>query len=143
MEAVKNSITEYIPQRPPMVMIDELIGASDSSGTTTFTISPENTFVDSGRFSELGMIENIAQTAAAMVGYQCKVSNIPVPLGFIAAIKNWKLYDTPTVNSSIETTVNVVNSVMDVTIVEGSIKHDDKLLCSCEMRILIQKTSAR
>ena len=139
MEEVKNSITEYIPQRPPMVMIDELIQANDASGSTSFTILPENIFADGDAFSEPGMLENIAQTAAAMVGYQCKINKTPVPLGFIAAVKNWKLLGIPRVNSSIETTIKVVNSVMDVSIVEGTITQGNQLLCSCEMRILIQK----
>jgi predicted hotdog family 3-hydroxylacyl-ACP dehydratase len=142
LEEVKDSIIEYIPQRPPMVMIDELIQANELSGSTSFTISPENIFVENDHFSEPGMIENIAQTAAAMVGYQSKVNNTPVPIGFIAAIKNWKLNRIPQVNTSIETTIEVVNSVMDVSIVEGTIKQGDMVLCNCEMRILIQKNNA-
>lgn len=122
-----------------MVMIDELIRADELSGSTTLTISPKNIFVEDDQFTEPGLIENIAQTAAAMVGYQCKINNTPVPLGFIAAVKSWRLNQLPKVNTSIETTVKVVNSVMDVSIVEGAIHQADQLMCSCEMRILIQK----
>lgn len=141
MEEVKTSITAYIPQRPPMVMIDELILANDSSCTTSLTILSENIFVNGDHFSEPGMIENIAQTAAAMVGYQCYVNRTPVPVGFIAAVKNWRLSKIPNINTTIETTIQVINSVMDVSIVEGNIKQDGEPLCSCEMRIMIQKNN--
>jgi 3-hydroxyacyl-[acyl-carrier-protein] dehydratase len=138
---VKSDITTYIPQRPPMVMIDELVQVENSSGTTTFKISNSTIFTDKGLFTEPGLIENIAQTAAAMIGYQCKTNNTPVPLGFIAAIKNWKLYSLPAVESIIETTVRVVNNVLDVTIVEGNVVQGDTPVCSCELRILVQRNS--
>ena len=141
MEEVNLPVIEYIPQRPPMVMIDALTYADESSAHTTLNISPNNIFVESGAFREPGLIENIAQTAAAMVGYQCKVQNKPVPVGFIAAIKNWKLNAIPPIHSTIETTVKVVNSVMDISIVEGTVKQEGLELCSCEMRILVQKNT--
>lgn len=138
---MKSEITEYIPQRPPMVMIDQLVQADDSSATTTFKISGENIFVDNGRFTEPGLIENMAQTAAALVGYQCKIDKTTVPLGFIAAIKNWKLYTLPGIDSEIETSVQVINTVMDVTIVEGNATQGNEKVCACELRILVQPNS--
>ena len=122
-----------------MVMIGNLVYAEASTAITTLDISPQNIFVDQDHFTEPGMIENIAQTAAAMVGHQCKVNNTPVPVGFIAAVKSWKLTRLPKVNTRIETTIAVVNSVGDISIVEGTVRQDDQELCSCEMRILVQK----
>jgi 3-hydroxyacyl-[acyl-carrier-protein] dehydratase len=141
LEEVKSDITAYIPQRPPMVMIDELVQAENVLATTTFKILNENIFTHKGRLTESGLIENMAQTAAALVGYQCRLNNTSVPLGFIAAIKNWKLSTLPKVGSIIETTVRVVNNVLDVTIVEGNVSQDDLQICSCELRILVQRNS--
>lgn len=141
MEKVKSNIAEYIPQRPPMIMIDDLVRADHSSATTTLRISEDNLFVDKGLFTEPGLIENMAQTAAALVGYQCKITKTAVPLGFIAAIKNWKLHKLPELNSEIETSVQVVNNVMDVTIVEGMVVQGAEKVCSCELRILVQPNS--
>ena len=141
MEEVKSDITAYIPQRPPMVMIDELVQAENLSATTTFRISNENIFTHKGQLTESGLIENMAQTAAALVGYQCKINNTSVPLGFIAAIKNWKLFTFPKVGSVIETRVCVVNNVLDVTIVKGNVNQGNTIVCSCELRILVQRNS--
>lgn len=137
---MKQPVIQYIPQRAPFVMIDELVEASDTAATSTFKILPENILVNDGKFTEPGLIENIAQTAAAMVGYQCMIQQVPVPVGFIAAVKDLKIMNVPSVETVIQTQVTVTNTVMDVTIVQGTVEQSGKLLCSCEMRILVQKS---
>jgi predicted hotdog family 3-hydroxylacyl-ACP dehydratase len=137
---VNQPIINFIPQRPPMVMIDTLIQSTDKTATTSLTILPSNIFVEDNYLRESGLIENIAQTAAAMVGHECMVRNVPVPVGFIAAVKDLKINALPQVNSTIQTSITVTNMVMDITIVHGKIEQSGNLLCSCEMRILVQKT---
>ena len=129
----------YIPQRPPMVMIDELIQSTESTAITSLTIKSTNIFVENEILAEPGLIENIAQTAAAMVGHQCCIQNIPVPVGFIAAVKDLKINSLPKVGTTIQTNIAVTNTVMDITIVRGKIQQGDNELCSCEMRILVKK----
>jgi 3-hydroxyacyl-[acyl-carrier-protein] dehydratase len=133
--ARKHEITNLIPQRHPMVMIHDLVESSDQHAKTLLTIEPNNQFVDNGKLREPGLIENIAQTAAAQVGYQCLAKNKPVPIGYIASIKNLKVIALPVVHSIISTTVRITNQILDVTVVEGRVEQNGKLLCSCEMRI--------
>jgi 3-hydroxyacyl-[acyl-carrier-protein] dehydratase len=87
---------------------------------------------------EPGLVENIAQTAAAHVGYQCSLKNIPVPIGYIAAVKNLEIFHFPELNSVITTSVRIVNQVLDVTLAEGKIEQNGELCCSCEMRIFVK-----
>ena len=122
-------------------MIDELLDATELAARSAFKIRPENILVDAGHLTEPGLIENIAQTAAAMVGYQCMVQQVPVPVGFIAAVKDLKVLALPAVETVIQTQIQVTNTVMDVTIVQGRVEQSGKLLCSCEMRILVQKST--
>src|SRR5688572_29955645 len=122
-------------------MIDELLEASDTAATSAFKILPDNILVEAGKFTESGLIENIAQTAAAMVGYQCMIHQVPVPVGFIAAVKDLKIMNLPITETIIQTQIQVTNNVMDVTIVQGKVEQSGKLLCSCEMRILVQKSA--
>ena len=119
MLASPTEILQYIPQRNPIVMVDELVEASDTHAVTRFLITPDNVFVTSGSFAEPGLVENIAQTAAVHVGYQCSLKNIPIPIGYIAAVKDLKIYGLPRQNSSVLTTVKVINKVLDITVVQG------------------------
>ncbi len=132
----KRDITQYIPQRPPMVMVDELVQAEATLAVTRFTILPDNLFVESNQFGESGLVENIAQTVAAMVGYACSQRNIPIPMGYIAAVKDLKIVSLPANGSVIETTVMITNQVMDVTVVRGKVELSGELICTCEMKVV-------
>ena len=138
MLADKTTIENYIPQRRPMVMIDCLTKATDECAVSEFTIEPDNIFVSEGLFTEFGLIENIAQTAAAQAGYLHQQQGIPITQGFIAAIKNVTILTLPPLHSKIKTTVTVTNRIFEVVIIQGTVEHNDITLCHCEMKIFIK-----
>jgi len=135
MLANRTDILQYIPQRKPVVMVHELLEATDDHVVTQLEIEPDNVFLSAGTFAEPGMVENIAQTAAVHVGYQCALKNLPIPIGYIAAVKDLKVNSLPKQNSVIRTSVKVINKVLDITVVQGKIEYEGDILCSCEMRI--------
>lgn len=141
MLADRNDITKYIPQRDPIVMVHSLLEADDDHAVTQLNIEPDNVFMSKGYFSEPGLVENIAQTAAMHVGYQCSLKNIPIPIGYIAAVKDLRVRELPKENTRITTSVKVTNKVLDVTVVEGRVEQAGNLLCSCEMRIFAKINS--
>jgi 3-hydroxyacyl-[acyl-carrier-protein] dehydratase len=137
----RHDIIQFIPQREPIVMVHTLLEANDEQASTSFTIESGNVFLSNGYFAEPGLIENIAQTAAVQAGYHYAQQNMPVPIGYIAAVKNLKIVELPKENSTIHTTVKVTNKVLDVTVVEGMVEQNGKLVCSCEMRIFTRPQS--
>ena len=137
MLANQNEILSFIPQRPPMVLIDTLEEASEMHAVAHFRIPADHTFVLEERMSEAGLIENIAQTAAAQVGFVYRQKSLPIPVGFIAAIKDLCIYALPKINARIRTRIDIVNTVMGVILIKGSSFVDDEKLCECEMRVFI------
>lgn len=132
-----NELLELIPQRSPVVMIDKFLYSDETSSVSGLTVPATCVFCENGFLSESGMVENIAQTAAAGVGYACKRDNKKVPLGFIAAIKNLEVFELAAVGSELRTEVKIINQVLDVTIITGSISMGAKILAQCEMRIFL------
>ena len=141
MLASRNDITQYIPQRAPIVMVHALVEADDEHAVTQLAIEPDNIFVSNEFFAEPGLVENIAQTAAMHVGYQCSKKNIPIPIGYIAAVKDLKIQRLPKQHTQITTSVKITNKVLDVTVVEGRVEQEGNLICSCEMRIFAKINS--
>jgi predicted hotdog family 3-hydroxylacyl-ACP dehydratase len=137
----KESILDYIPQRAPMVMVDELLSANEveQKAISTFFIRADNIFCENGFFKEPGLTENIAQSCALRAGYMFKQKNEKVPLGFIGAIKNLKVYFYPKSNTKIFTSIAVITEVFDVTLVKGCIYSEDLLAAECEMKIVLKK----
>ena len=95
-------ILAFIPQRPPFVMVDELLFVGGSTAITKFKITPDNIFMAGGQLTEPALVENIAQTAAARIGYICNEKKEPVPVGFIGAVQNLQIMALPGVGDELE-----------------------------------------
>jgi len=136
----KSHITEYIPQRFSMVMIDGIKEYQSGHITTIFDITAQNIFLTNGCLSESGMLENIAQSAAAMSGLQCKQAGKSIPLGFIAAISKVTCSNSPKIGEQIETTIELQRKVIGITLVRGTCQSQGEELLSCEMKIFIEES---
>jgi len=135
MLVTRQNITQYIPQRSPIVMIHDLKEASDSHAVTHLKIEADNVFIADGFLAEPGLVENIAQTAAVHIGYQCSQKNLPIPIGYIAAIRALEIRKLPPVGSTVTTSVKITNKVLELTVAEGKVELNGELLCTCEMRV--------
>ena len=141
MIATGESIKQYIPQREPMMMIHDLLEADAEHAVSSFHIAADNIFVEEGKFREPGLVENIAQTAAAQAGYFFIQNKLPVPVGYIARIKNLRVHTLPDEGADLRTIIRVVNHVFEMTLVRGEVIWRGNLICECEMSIFAKKTN--
>jgi predicted hotdog family 3-hydroxylacyl-ACP dehydratase len=128
-------ISSIIPQKYPFVMVDSLLECSHLFTKTTFKIKTDNILVEDGEFSAAGLIENIAQTAAAGVGYKASQANVPTSGGYIGAIKNLEIFALPVVEDVIETSITVIDEVFSITLISGSVMCNGILLATCELKV--------
>lgn len=140
MIAQGDEILKFIPQRPPVVMVDKLISAEDKKTVSGLLVTPDNIFIQDNRLLEPGIIENIAQSAALGVGYVLRSKNEEVPIGFIGAIRNLKIYSLPEVGSEIRTEIMVDYEVFDATLISSRIFCNETLIAQAEMKIFLKKT---
>lgn len=126
-----------IPQKPPMVMVDRLVEIVDKTTVTAFMIREDNVFCENGLFREPGLIENMAQTAAAGVGAKPGNAGVKAPVGFIGGLRNLKIEGCPKTGEEIITRVTVLHEVFEATIVKGEIFLDDRLIAACELKIFL------
>ena len=131
-------ITTYIPQRAPFVMVGGVVNVEDKLYITRLVISDDNLFVVNGEFTEPGLVENMAQTAAAGTGYRYHQLGEVVPVGFIASIKNLKINSLPQTGDELITEVAIRHKVLNVHVVEAIVKCNDAQIASCEMKIFEQ-----
>jgi 3-hydroxymyristoyl/3-hydroxydecanoyl-(acyl carrier protein) dehydratase len=134
---ITSDMTSIIPQRKPFVMVDSLIEASESGFETTFSVSEDNLFIEDDFLQEPALIENVAQTAAAGLGYLNSKLDAEPKLGFIGAVSKLKVHSLPKINSIINTTVTVLFRMENIFLVKGVNKVDDIVLLECEMKIVI------
>lgn len=115
------------------------MSCDEISSNTTLLIKEENVLVFNGEFSEAGLIENIAQTAAAGLGYMTQRSGQPILTGYIAAIKNLEVFALPEAGDVITTNVSIETQIFEVILITGSIRCKGEVIAKCEMKIFIKK----
>lgn len=132
-------IHELLPQQEPFVMIGKLIHFDQTLTVTETLVQEENIFVDGGRFSAAGLMENIAQTCAARIGYANKyILKKDIQLGFIGAVRNFEVKALPKVGDTIVTRVEVKEEIFGMTLAYATIECDGEVLVSTEMKIAIK-----
>lgn len=138
MRAIQDiPLKELIPQKPPFVMIDRLVSSDAVFSVTELEVRPDNLFVDNGRMTAAGLVENIAQTCAARIGYINLNSGETVKIGVIGSISNLNIARTPKVGEHLVTTIKLLEEVFQVTLVEAIVKSDDEVLAQCNMKIAL------
>jgi predicted hotdog family 3-hydroxylacyl-ACP dehydratase len=138
MNPANYSIFDLIPQRPPFVMIDQLMEAGEKSAKGRLFIKESNVLCQSGYLQEAGLMECIAQTAAAYTGYLQLSAKKEVIKGYIGAIKNLVIHSLPALNTEILSEIIVENELLGYTMVTGRIYHNNSMIAECEMRILLE-----
>ncbi|MBL7137681.1 MAG: 3-hydroxyacyl-ACP dehydratase [Bacteroidales bacterium] len=128
-----------IPQKPPMVMVDKLITAAHGIVEASFLIKEDNVFCDHGLFTEAGLVENMAQTAAAGVGSKPGIEGKEPPVGFIGGIRNLKILQFPVAGDELFTRITVEHEVLDASVVLGEVFLNNKLITSCQLKIFLMR----
>ncbi len=131
-------IHELLPQQEPFVMVDRLTHFDEKKTCTRFAIRQDNLFVEEGRLNACALAENIAQTCAARLGYVNKyILNCSIQIGFIGAIRGMKVFATPKVGDLLDTSIEVVEQIMDLTLVNATVKAGEQTLATAEMKIAL------
>lgn len=132
-------ILGLIPQRPPIVMVDSFFGIEENCSYSGLTVTSDNIFCEAGKLQEPGIIEHIAQSAAARIGFIYTRQGAQVPLGFIGSVDKLKIYNLPEVGIKLFTEITVVQEVFDITLVSAQVKAGEELIAECRMKIFIKK----
>lgn len=131
-----DDITSLIPQRPPILMVDRFSYEDDSLCHSELTLKEDNMFLHNGSMVPEGLLEHIAQTAAAHIGYRRKMAGEEVNLGFIGDIKRCTMGKRmPTVGQTLMTTMRVVSQVGNITMVSAESTSDGETLIECRMKL--------
>ncbi len=137
MEPIKIlPINRYLPQQRPFILVDKICDGSEKKCVTQFTVSGDCVTVVDGELSEGGLLENLAQTCAAHIGFveiHIRKSN-KIKIGLVAAVKQCEIHRKVCVGEMLTTeaeenlvfdnmsSYNVVAKVDDEVIVKGELQ---------------------
>ena len=138
-ELSRIDVLTLLPQRPPFVMIDRLTHFDEAVTTTQLTVRTDNLFTEAdGHLNPCALVENIAQTCAARMGYINRyIYRQRVRLGYIGGIKNLQVLRTPRVGELLTTSIEVLQEVMKLTLVNAIVRVGDEVIVTAEMKIAL------
>lgn len=132
-------VHELLPQQEPFVMVGRLTAFSRRSFASETAVGERNIFVEGDTLSVPGLIENIAQTCAARIGYVNKYFlNQGIRIGYIGAIRNLSVHRLPHVGETITTRVDVIEELFGMTLAHAAVTVGAETIAETEMKIAVK-----
>ncbi len=122
-----------------MLMLDRLISADEKSASTSLLIRKDNIFVTEGRLNAYALIEVMAQTCAAQLGYADVYVNgkKDVRIGYIGAVKRMQIENSPRVGETLRTRMEVVEDFGDMKLVAAESFVNNRRIAVAELTIAL------
>ena len=131
-------ILTLLPQRPPFVMVDKLVSCDDTEAVTQFMVREDCLLSDGGRLQPHGLLENIAQTCAARIGYISLQNSDSVGIGVIGSVSGFNVNSLPRTGTLLTTQVVVSNEVFNFTLVSAQITDPEGVvIATAKMKIAL------
>lgn len=134
----KVDITRLIPQRAPILMVDELVRVDGDEAETSFEVKADNYLIEQRSLAEVGLIEHIAQSASALAGYKAITAGATEPpVGLIGEVKRFHCYRCPRVGETLRTTIRMGAEVAGVTLLSGETRVQEEVVADTQMKIFV------
>ena len=133
-------ISELLPQRPPFVFVDRLLYYDPTVTQTSFRIPKTGLFVEDGHFLTAGLIEHMAQSSAARIGYVSRyVLHVPVRIGYIGNVRKLEVFRNPAAGQLLETTVTLREEIFGITLTDVEVRCGDELVARASLKTALSE----
>jgi predicted hotdog family 3-hydroxylacyl-ACP dehydratase len=139
MIAGKDELKKIMPQGESILMIDALIGYTETSVRSTFNVNSKCLFAENEKLSTEGMIENMAQTAIAGSMLSNNKGTVKPRNAFIGGITKLKVMGEIKTGETIVTEIKQKINLGNLFLVEAKILANEKIVAHCELKILMEK----
>ena len=129
------AVGEILPQREPFVFVDWLEHYDEVETRTSFTVREGHLLVEEGHLTAPGILENMAQSSAARIGYLCKyVLHVPVRIGYIGAVRNFRVNRLPAVGETLETSILFREDVFGITLTDAVVRVGEEIIAEAALK---------
>lgn len=128
-------MASLLPQQPPFRFVDRLVSYGDVDTVTAYTVPQDCLFLEDGRMLEAGILEHMAQSSAARVGYLNRyIRHQDVKIGFIGSIRGAKMHRAPRAGETLTTTVSLVQEIFGISMVSVTVRSGEEILAEASMK---------
>ncbi|MCL2524616.1 MAG: 3-hydroxylacyl-ACP dehydratase [Betaproteobacteria bacterium] len=83
-------IVDYLPHRPPMVLLDHVVEAAETRIVCETTLRVDSPFCDGAAVPGWVGIEYMAQTIGVLAGWRALAEQLPVKIGFLVGTRHYQ-----------------------------------------------------
>ena len=137
------AIEGILPQREPFLFVDRLVHYDDREAVTALTVPAEHLLVEDAHLTASGILENMAQSSAARIGYQCKyILHVPVRIGFIGAIRKFRVHRLPAVGETLTTSIILREDVFGITLTDAVVRVGEEIIAEAALKTALGEKEA-
>lgn len=141
-------IEELIPHRKPILCIDKVVSVEGLVAKTQYKIEESCLFFTDGIFSELGLLENTAQSSFVFLKYFFADQHDDMwgkgkdSIGFISHITSMEVFNLPKLHEHLNTTTSTElvydTDELKICNVKAEVEVNEKLYFQTEMKMILQ-----
>lgn len=125
-----------VPHRPPMRLIDELVGFDGSRGVVEASVQPGNVLVrEDGSVEPMAIIELIAQSFAAVKGYSDLLEGKPLKKGFLVEVKHFVFNGTLLERDKVSVVIERIGETAEFALAEGKVIREGETIASGKVMV--------
>ena len=128
----------FIPHRQPMRLVDAIIAHEDAGGLVEATITADCILVNSdGSLDEAAFVELLAQSYAAVKGYDDTLQGKEVSEGYLVGARKVRVIGRAYVGDKLQIRISTVGSFEGFAVTEGEIVRDEEVIASGTIKLWI------
>ena len=136
-------VGEILPQREPFVFVDRLVHYDERETVTAFTVPAEHLLVEDGHLTASGILENMAQSSAARIGYLCRfILHVPVRIGYIGAIRKFRVHRLPAAGETLTTKIILREDVFGITLTDAVVRVGEGIFAEAALKTALGEKEA-
>ena len=127
-----------IPHRKPLCMVNWLTEFKNQAGTVEAEVSSDNVLIEvNGPLDQLAVAEMMAQACAATKGYEDRLDNEPMKLGYLVGIKRLQFFGKAFAGDKLQISVRTVGTISGFTVVEGKVICNQKIIAAGKIKLWV------
>lgn len=130
------SAVDFVPHRPPMLLVARLLEADGGNGLVDAELGPDCPFLDAaGRFEPAGFVELCAQAYAAVKGYEFKRAGMPFGAGFLVGVQGFAVLGGAARGDVLRVEVRTTGTFEVFAVVQGTVTRGSETLAEGRIKL--------
>lgn len=131
------TIETLLPHRAPMLLLDALTECTESTATATICFAADHFAVADGRVLEPALVECVAQTVAAGMGYRARGQTGGPRIGMLTIVSDFQILSRPHAGQTLKIETRELRRLGPMLMVAGAISCDGQLIASGNLTLYV------